>query len=71
VVAIAGSLEIDGEALAEALETQVVKERLKAEVSAAIERGVFGSPTFIVDGEMFWGADRLWQIKRWIEQGGW
>jgi 2-hydroxychromene-2-carboxylate isomerase len=27
--------------------------------------------TFIVDGEMFWGADRLWQIKRWIEQGGW
>ena len=71
VTGIARALGIDMDALAAALQSPEIKERLKAEVSAAIERGVFGSPTFIVDGEMFWGADRLWQIKRWIEQGGW
>jgi 2-hydroxychromene-2-carboxylate isomerase len=32
---------------------------------------VFGCPTFIVDGEMFWGADRLEQVERWIASGGW
>jgi len=38
--------------------TAPVKDRLRAKNDAAIERSVFGSPTFIVDGEMFWGADR-------------
>ncbi|MDO8958970.1 MAG: DsbA family protein, partial [Rhodocyclaceae bacterium] len=47
-----------------------VKERLKCEVDAAIERGIFGSPYIIVDGEPFWGADRLPQLERWLEKGG-
>ena len=25
----------------------------------AIDRGVFGAPTFVYDGELFWGQDRL------------
>jgi 2-hydroxychromene-2-carboxylate isomerase len=36
-----------------------VKEKLKAVTSEAVERGVFGAPTFFVDGNMFWGQDRL------------
>ncbi len=47
------------------------KERFKIEVDAAIERKVFGAPMFIVDGEMFWGADRLHQLAKWLETGGW
>ena len=39
--------------------------------AAAIEAGVFGSPFFIIDGEPFWGADRLWMVKRWLKSGGW
>ena len=36
-----------------------VKEKLKANTEGAIARGVFGAPTFFVDGEMFFGQDRL------------
>jgi 2-hydroxychromene-2-carboxylate isomerase len=36
-----------------------VKERLKADTQAAVERGIFGAPTFFVGNEMFWGQDRL------------
>lgn len=31
--------------------------------------GVFGSPTFVVDGEVFWGDDRLEDALRWLERG--
>lgn len=54
-----------------ALDDQAVKDRLKEEVDAAIATGVFGSPYVIVDGEPFWGADRLDQIERWLGTGGW
>ena len=54
-----------------ALNDAGVKDRLRAEVDAAIARGVFGSPYFIVDGEPFWGADRLDQVERWLATGGW
>jgi 2-hydroxychromene-2-carboxylate isomerase len=30
----------------------------------AIGRGVFGAPTYIVDGELFWGQDRLEFVER-------
>jgi 2-hydroxychromene-2-carboxylate isomerase len=36
-----------------------VKEKLKANTEGAIARGVFGAPTFFVNGEMFFGQDRL------------
>ena len=48
-----------------------VKEKLRAEVDAAMARGVFGSPYFLVDGEPFWGADRLDHVDRWLATGGW
>ncbi|WP_339515996.1 2-hydroxychromene-2-carboxylate isomerase [Pseudomonas sp. RL_15y_Pfl2_60] len=36
-----------------------VKERLKANTEEAIQRGVFGAPSFFVDGELHFGQDRL------------
>lgn len=38
---------------------QTVKDRLKATTEEAVERGVFGAPTFFVGEEMFFGQDRL------------
>ncbi len=29
----------------------------------AEEIGVFGVPTFVIDGEIFWGGDRLWMVR--------
>ena len=45
------------------------KARLKAEIDLAEARGVFGSPFFIVEGEGFWGNDRLPQLDRWLANG--
>jgi 2-hydroxychromene-2-carboxylate isomerase len=41
-----------------------VKDRLKAVTQDAVARGVFGAPTFFVDGQMFWGQDRLDFVKQ-------
>jgi 2-hydroxychromene-2-carboxylate isomerase len=71
VVEIAGSVGIDKAALAVALEDPALKERAKREVDAAIAAGVFGSPFFIVDGEAFWGTDRMPMVEQWVGTGGW
>jgi 2-hydroxychromene-2-carboxylate isomerase len=68
---VAVKLGISREELLQALNDPAVKERLKNEVDAAIERGVFGSPYVVVDGEPFWGADRLDQVEKWLATGGW
>lgn len=54
-----------------ALQDAAVKDRLRREVDAALAAGVFGSPYFVVDGEPFWGHDRLNQLDKWLETGGW
>ncbi len=70
-VNVAAKLGHDKQALTQALEDPAVKERLKTEIDAAIERGVFGSPYIVVDGEPFWGADRLDQVEQWLAKGPW
>jgi len=54
-----------------ALGDHAVKDRLRQETDGAVERGVFGSPYFIVDGEPFWGNDRIDDLDKWLETGGW
>ena len=71
VLDVAASEGIDRDVLSAALAGQSLKDRLRAEVETAIERGVFGSPTTVVDGEMFWGHDRLDMLDRWLGGGGW
>jgi 2-hydroxychromene-2-carboxylate isomerase len=41
------------------IELEEVKDRLRRNTDRAVERGVFGAPTFFVAGEMFWGNDRF------------
>jgi 2-hydroxychromene-2-carboxylate isomerase len=66
---IARPLGIEG--LEQGVELPETKARLREATDEAIGRGVFGSPFFIVDGEPFWGHDRLGQVERWLETGGW
>ncbi len=69
---LAGSLHIDGARLLAAANDDVWKQKLRAVTDDAIGvRGVFGSPFVFVDGEPFWGADRLDMIDRWLSRGGW
>lgn len=67
---IAAGLGIDGAALAAGIATPEIKERLKAETDTAIAKGMCGAPYFVVDNEPFWGADRLPQIEKWLQTGG-
>lgn len=68
---IAAGLGIDRAAFLAAVQETAIKERLKVETAAALERGVFGSPFFFVGDEPFWGSDRFDQMARWVETGGW
>jgi 2-hydroxychromene-2-carboxylate isomerase len=40
-------------------------------VENAMKAGVFGSPHFLVDGEPFWGVDRIPMLEEWLRSGGW
>ncbi|MBI4742326.1 MAG: 2-hydroxychromene-2-carboxylate isomerase [Betaproteobacteria bacterium] len=70
VLDLAASLGADRAALAGALAGQALKDKLREACENALKIGVFGSPYVVVDGEPFCGADRLPQIGRWLESGG-
>lgn len=53
----------EAEAIA-AMTAASVKARLRDETNAARERGVFGTPSFFVDDELFWGHDRMHYVAR-------
>ena len=46
---------------------QATKDQLKAVTQQAVERGIFGAPTFFVGDEMFWGQDRLDFVKEALQ----
>jgi 2-hydroxychromene-2-carboxylate isomerase len=62
---------LSGDALANAAASDEAASLLRADVDASIKAGVFGSPTVVVDGELFWGVDKLDQLDRWLARGGW
>jgi 2-hydroxychromene-2-carboxylate isomerase len=71
VAEVGAPLGIERGALVAATGDEAIKRRLREQVDASLAKGVFGCPTFIVRGEMFWGADRLDQVERWLSTGGW
>ena len=48
----------------EGLQDPAIKQRVIAANEQAIATGVFGSPFIMVDGEPFWGSDRLGEVAR-------
>jgi len=44
--------------------SQAVQERYETYTQAAIDAGVFGAPSYVIDGEIFWGQDRLDFVER-------
>ena len=71
VVAIAAETGLDPAHLAEGIQSEDIKQAVRAVNDEALNRGVFGSPFIIVDSEAFWGADRLEQVDQWLSRGGW
>ena len=71
VADVAAGTGADRDAVLAGIAEPAVKDRLKEVTGAAIERGVFGSPFFMVGDEPFWGHDRMDEVDRWLETGGW
>lgn len=68
IVAALDEAGFDGAEILEAIQDQSVKDELLANTNASVERGTFGSPTFFVDDEIFFGKDRLREVEEEIER---
>ncbi len=51
----------------ERAQTQQNKDRLRKQTEKASSLGIFGAPSFITNGELFWGNDRLVQAVEWLK----
>jgi 2-hydroxychromene-2-carboxylate isomerase len=61
---------LDGAAILARCDDPVVKQKLIANTDASVKRGTFGSPTFFVDEEMWFGKDRLRDVEDAIVAAG-
>jgi 2-hydroxychromene-2-carboxylate isomerase len=68
LVALARQVEMDPEPLLDAALSEEVQAIYEANTVEAIERSVFGSPAYCVDGDMFYGQDRLEMVERALRQ---
>jgi 2-hydroxychromene-2-carboxylate isomerase len=67
----AAALGVNRAPLLAAVDSAEMKQALRDAVGEAVAKGVFGVPTFIVDGEAIWGVDRLWMLEHWLSHGDW
>ena len=68
LVALARGVDVDPDPLLTAAETPEINAVYEANTDEAIERSVFGSPTYFVDGDMFYGQDHLELVERALER---
>jgi len=71
VLDIAEQSGLDRSALADAHASGEASDLLKAAVDRSLGKGVFGSPFFIVDGEPFFGVEKMELMEEWLATGGW
>ena len=61
---------LDADAVAEGVQDPAIKQKLIDNTAASVERGNFGSPTFFVGDEMFFGKDKLRDVEEEIAAQG-
>jgi len=57
---------LNGSELLDKANQDIYEQQLQATTTTAHENDVFGSPTYVVDGELFWGQDRLDFLARYL-----
>ena len=63
---VVGACGLDGKGLEVRIHEQSIKDDLRRFTGEAIDEGVFGVPTFIHDGEFFWGHDRMATLEDYL-----
>ena len=64
---VANSIGLNGKELLGKAHSDEIKQRLRLQTESAIQAGVFGVPSFVVAGEIFWGNDRLHLLKAYLQ----
>ena len=57
----------DSEKLMNQMQDPEVKAKLISNTEQAVERGVFGIPTFFIDDQIYFGKDTIWMIEEILE----
>ena len=58
------AMGLDPQEFAEVIEREETKQQLKEDTQRALDRGVFGTPTFFFDGQMYWGSPEIvWYLE--------
>ncbi len=65
IASVLESLEEDPERIIQSALSEENKGKLRRATEDAIERGIFGAPSFVAGGEIFWGNDRLEDALEW------
>lgn len=65
---IGATLDLDADAIGAAVQDPAIKQQLARNNDEAATLRIFGAPTVVVDGELFWGADRLGQLEQRLRQ---
>jgi 2-hydroxychromene-2-carboxylate isomerase len=53
------------------IQSPQVKQQLQQQTQAAIDSGLFGVPSMVVDGQVFWGQDALPMLRAYLEGDAW
>jgi 2-hydroxychromene-2-carboxylate isomerase len=64
---LAGDAGFDGAALLAASQTPETRQKYEGFTKEALDAGVFGAPWYVVDGQGFWGQDRLDFVERLLQ----
>jgi len=71
IAEIAARSGLDRSAIQAGIESAEARDLLRAAVDDSLAKGVFGSPYFLIDGEPFWGAEKMEVVEEWLKSGGW
>jgi 2-hydroxychromene-2-carboxylate isomerase len=66
IVARLDARGLDGKGFLARAQSPEVKAKLMANTAQSVERGAFGAPTFFVDGEIYFGKDKLHEVEEAI-----
>jgi len=70
LVDIADKMGFDGSALLTKGKSQGIKDIYNRYTQEALQAGVFGAPSYVIDGEVFWGQDRLNFVEKKLKEKG-
>jgi 2-hydroxychromene-2-carboxylate isomerase len=71
VLQVGSKTGIETQWLIDGIQSVEAGQMLRSGVDDSMKLGVFGSPTVLVDGELFWGVQSFELLDEWLKSGGW